>query len=129
MPSPAHLGGDGGFLDPQGAPRRLRPTIGKPRLPAWAYHGHVTRSGAYHYGYGPYTAEHLFALPDEGKSFELVDGWLIELSPSSRHDFVANQLRRAIERASDQRMPELTCTFRRQWTFRLPLGSAGQMSE
>jgi hypothetical protein len=62
--------------------------------------GLVATSGAYDYGYGPYTAEDLFALPDEGKSFELVDGWLIELSPSARHNFTANRLRRVIERAA-----------------------------
>ncbi len=53
------------------------------------------------YGYGPYTVEDLHALRDEGKSFELVDGWLIELSPSTRHDFIATRLRRIIERAAE----------------------------
>jgi Uma2 family endonuclease len=57
-------------------------------------------SAADDYGYGPYTVEDLHALPDEGKSFELVDGWLIELSPSPRHDFVAVRLARIIERAA-----------------------------
>ena len=61
----------------------------------------MATGGAYDYGYGPYTAEDLFGLPDEGKSFELVDGWLIELTPSSRHDFVANQLRRVLEHAAE----------------------------
>ena len=56
---------------------------------------------AYDYGYGPYTVEDLHALPDEGKSFELVDGWLIELAPSTRHDFLAARLRRIIERAAE----------------------------
>ena len=41
---------------------------------------------AYDYGDGPYTVEDLHALPDGGKSFELVDGWLIELTPSTRRD-------------------------------------------
>lgn len=58
-------------------------------------------SVAYDYGYGPYTVEDLHALPDEGKSFELVDGWLIELSPSTRHDFLADRLRRILERAAE----------------------------
>jgi Uma2 family endonuclease len=57
-------------------------------------------SVAYEYGYGPYTVEDLHALPDEGKSFELVDGWLIELSPSTRHDFLADRLRRILEFAA-----------------------------
>lgn len=58
-------------------------------------------SVAYHTGYGPYTVEDLHALPDEGKSFELVDGWLIQLSPSTRHDYIAARLRRIIERAAE----------------------------
>lgn len=61
----------------------------------------MSRGAAYDYGHGPYTVEDLFALPDQGKSFELVDGWLIELSPSSRHNFTANRLRRIIERAAE----------------------------
>jgi Uma2 family endonuclease len=59
-------------------------------------------SVAYHTRYGPYTVEDLHALPDEGKSFELVDGWLIELSPTTRHDFLAAGLRRIIERAAEE---------------------------
>jgi Uma2 family endonuclease len=58
-------------------------------------------SVAYHAGYGPYTVEDLHGLPDEGKSFELVDGWLIELAPSTRHDFLAARLGRIIERAAE----------------------------
>lgn len=57
-------------------------------------------SVAYEYGFGPYTVADLQALPDEGKSFELVDGWLIELSPSTRDDFLADRLRRILEFAA-----------------------------
>ncbi|WP_195905304.1 Uma2 family endonuclease [Parafrankia elaeagni] len=53
------------------------------------------------YGYGPYTVEDLHGLPDDGRSFELVDGWLIELAPSTRHDFLAGQLSRILERAAE----------------------------
>jgi Uma2 family endonuclease len=55
---------------------------------------------AYDYGYGPYTVEDLHSLPDRGKSFELVDGWLIELTPSTRHDFIARRLGQILERAA-----------------------------
>jgi hypothetical protein len=55
----------------------------------------------YGYGYGPYTVEDLHALPDEGKSYELVDGWLIELSPSTRHDYLGQLLWRILERAAE----------------------------
>ncbi|MFJ9367194.1 Uma2 family endonuclease [Nocardia sp. NPDC101769] len=53
------------------------------------------------YGYGPYTVEDLHDLPDEGKAHELVDGWLIELSPSFRHDHLAKVLTRILERAAE----------------------------
>ncbi|MEC3918535.1 Uma2 family endonuclease [Nocardia sp. CDC160] len=53
------------------------------------------------YGYGPYTVEDLHNLPDEGKAHELVDGWLIELSPSTRHDYLAKALARILERAAE----------------------------
>lgn len=56
---------------------------------------------AYDYGYGPYTVEDLHSLPDRGKSFELVDGWLIELTPSPRHDFIARRLGQILERAAE----------------------------
>lgn len=56
---------------------------------------------AYDYGYGPYTVEDLHSLPDHGKSFELVDGWLIELTPSTRHDFIARRLGQILERAAE----------------------------
>lgn len=57
---------------------------------------------AYDYGYGPYTVEDLHSLPDSGKSFELVDGWLIELTPSTRHDFIARRLEQILERAAEE---------------------------
>ncbi|GAB2530386.1 Uma2 family endonuclease [Nocardia heshunensis] len=53
------------------------------------------------YGFGPYTVEDLHGLPDEGKAHELVDGWLIELSPSTRHDYLAKSLARILERAAE----------------------------
>jgi len=58
-------------------------------------------SVAHDYGYGPYTVEDLHGLPDNGRSYELVDGWLIELAPSTRHDFLARRLSRILERAAE----------------------------
>jgi hypothetical protein len=40
-------------------------------------------------------------LPDNGRSYELVDGWLIELAPSTRHGFLARRLGRILERAAE----------------------------
>jgi hypothetical protein len=60
-------------------------------------------SVAHDHPYGPYTIYDLDALPDEGKGYELADGWLIPLSPSPRHDMAADVLRdifRAAARAA-----------------------------
>jgi Uma2 family endonuclease len=43
--------------------------------------------------YGPYTLYDLDALPEDGKRYELADGWLTELSPSPWHDHAADQLK------------------------------------
>src|SRR5215470_15610730 len=51
--------------------------------------------------YGPYTVEDLHGLPDNGRSYELVDGWLIELAPGTRHDFLARRLSRILEGAAE----------------------------
>ncbi|MFC4910537.1 Uma2 family endonuclease [Actinomadura gamaensis] len=52
-------------------------------------------SAAHDYGYdrGPNTIADLDALPDEGKGYELVHGWLIPLSPSVVHDEAVEDLR------------------------------------
>jgi Uma2 family endonuclease len=49
-------------------------------------------SVAHDHAFGPYTVYDLDALPDEGKGYELADGWLIPLSPSPRHDVAADIL-------------------------------------
>jgi Uma2 family endonuclease len=43
--------------------------------------------------YGPYTLYDLDALPEDGKRYELADGWLTELSPSPGHDHAADRLK------------------------------------
>jgi Uma2 family endonuclease len=43
--------------------------------------------------YGPYTLYDLDALPEDGKRYELADGWLTELSPSPWHDHAAERLK------------------------------------
>lgn len=52
-------------------------------------------SAAHDYGYdrGPNTIADLDALPDEGRGYELVHGWLIPLSPSVVHDEAVEDLR------------------------------------
>ncbi|MCP2320648.1 Endonuclease, Uma2 family (restriction endonuclease fold) [Nocardia amikacinitolerans] len=57
-------------------------------------------SVAHEHTFGPYTVYDLDALPDEGKGYELADGWLIPLSPSPRHDMAADILRDLLRSAA-----------------------------
>jgi hypothetical protein len=50
--------------------------------------------------FGPYTVLDLHELPEDGKGFELEDGWLIEVAASSRHNWALRTLARIIERAA-----------------------------
>lgn len=57
-------------------------------------------SVAHEVGYGPYTVLDLHDLPDDGKGFELEDGWLIEVAAGSRHNWVARNVSRIVEAAA-----------------------------
>lgn len=50
--------------------------------------------------YGPYTLYDLDALPEDGKRYELADGWLTELSPSPWHDHGAERLKQILKDAA-----------------------------
>jgi Uma2 family endonuclease len=50
--------------------------------------------------YGPYTLYDLDALPEDGKRYELADGWLTELSPSPWHDHAAERLKDILKNAA-----------------------------
>jgi Uma2 family endonuclease len=50
--------------------------------------------------YGPYTLSDLDALPEDGKRFELADGWLTELSASPWHDHAADSLKDILKDAA-----------------------------
>lgn len=50
--------------------------------------------------YGPYTLYDLDALPEDGKRYELADGWLTELSPSPWHDHGAERLKEFLKAAA-----------------------------
>jgi Uma2 family endonuclease len=50
--------------------------------------------------YGPYTLYDLDALPEDGKRYELADGWLTESSPSPRHDHAADRLKDILKDAA-----------------------------
>jgi len=49
--------------------------------------------------YGPYALYDLDALPEDGKRYELADGWLTELSPSPWHDHGAERLKEILKAA------------------------------
>ncbi|MCP9621068.1 Uma2 family endonuclease [Nocardia otitidiscaviarum] len=55
------------------------------------------------FGRGPYTPGDLHNGPDEGKGYELWNGWLIEkMSPSLRHNRMSRGLRRLLTDAARQ---------------------------
>jgi Uma2 family endonuclease len=51
-------------------------------------------------GFGPYTVLDLHELPEDGKGFELEDGWLIEVAAGGRHNWTGRRLARIIEAAA-----------------------------
>lgn len=61
-------------------------------MTAW----HATRDA----GFGPYTVLDLHDLPEDGKGFELEDGWLIEVAAGARHNFVGWSLAGLIRTAA-----------------------------
>lgn len=51
--------------------------------------------------FGPYTVLDLHDLPDDGKGFELEDGWLVEVARTARHNYVVWSLARQIRSAAE----------------------------
>ncbi|WP_410869963.1 Uma2 family endonuclease [Nocardia sp. A7] len=43
-------------------------------------------------GFGPYTVLDLHDLSEDGKGFELEDGWLVEVAAGARHNWIAHRL-------------------------------------
>jgi Uma2 family endonuclease len=70
------------------------------------------------YGRGPYTIEDLDALPEEGKRFELVHGWLIPMSPDVRHDESAEMVKEII--ADAVRASGADLSVRGPWDVLMP---------
>jgi Uma2 family endonuclease len=70
------------------------------------------------YGRGPYTIDDLDALPEEGKRFELVHGWLIPMWPSVRHDESAEILKEII--ADAVRVSGADLAVRGPWDVLMP---------
>ncbi|WP_327150370.1 Uma2 family endonuclease [Nocardia sp. NBC_01329] len=53
-------------------------------------------------GFGPYTVLDLYDLPEDGKGFELEDGWLVEVAAGARHSFIGWSLAGLIRTAADR---------------------------
>jgi Uma2 family endonuclease len=72
--------------------------------------------------FGPYTVLDLHALPEDGKGFELEDGWLVEVAASSRHNWALRTLARVIERAAAQACSQAVVCDGGEWEISTPAG-------
>lgn len=72
--------------------------------------------------FGPYTVLDLHDLPEDGKGFELEDGWLIEVAASSRHNWVLRTLARIIERAAADAESQAIVCDGGEWEISTPAG-------
>ncbi len=72
--------------------------------------------------FGPYTILDLHELPEDGKGFELEDGWLIEVAASSRHNWALRTLARNIERAVAQAGSQAVICDGGEWEISTPAG-------
>ncbi|GAA1017800.1 hypothetical protein Aple_028140 [Acrocarpospora pleiomorpha] len=83
----------------------------------------MTGPGSAHdVGFGPYTVLDLHELPEDGKGFELEDGWLIEVAAGSRHTWAARNLSRIIEAAATRFGAAVTVCDGGEWEINTPAG-------
>lgn len=80
------------------------------------------RTSAHGTQFGPYTVLDLHALPEDGKGFELEDGWLVEVAASSRHNWALRTLARIIERAAAQAGSQVVVCDGGEWEISTPAG-------
>ncbi len=73
-------------------------------------------------GFGPYTILDLHELPEDGKSFELEDGWLVEVAASSRHNWALRNLSRIIEAAAARAGSAAIVCEGGEWEVSTPAG-------
>jgi Uma2 family endonuclease len=64
----------------------------------------------------------LHELPEDGKGFELEDGWLIEVAVSSRHNWALRNLARTIERAAAAAGSQAVVCDGGEWEISTPVG-------
>ena len=80
------------------------------------------RTSAHSSQFGPYTVLDLHELPEDGKGFELEDGWLIEVAASSRHNWALRTLARIIERAAADGGSQAVVCDGGEWEISTPAG-------
>jgi Uma2 family endonuclease len=72
--------------------------------------------------FGPYTVLDLQQLPEDGKGFELEDGWLIEVAASSRHNWALRTLARILEGAAASAGSQAVVCDGGEWEISTPAG-------
>jgi Uma2 family endonuclease len=80
------------------------------------------RTSAHGTQFGPYTILDLHELPEDGKGFELEDGWLIEVAAGSRHNWALRTLARIIERAAADAGSQVVVCDGGEWEISTPAG-------
>ncbi|GAA2719284.1 Uma2 family endonuclease [Actinocorallia aurantiaca] len=80
------------------------------------------RNAAQGKGFGPYTVLDLHELPDDGKGFELEDGWLIEVAASARHNWVMRTLARLLDAAVSDAGADVLVLDGGEWEMSTPAG-------
>lgn len=73
-------------------------------------------------GFGPYTVLDLHALPEDGKGYELEDGWLIEMPASTRHNWTLQTLAKILERAAGAADSPVVVCYGGEWELSTPAG-------
>jgi Uma2 family endonuclease len=81
-----------------------------------------TRGMAQDVGFGPYTILDLHELAEDGKGFELEDGWLVEVAASSRHNWALRNLSRIIEDAAVRAGSAVIVCEGGEWEISTPVG-------
>ena len=71
---------------------------------------------------GLYTILDLHERPEDGKGFELEDGWMIEVAASSRHNWALRSLARIIERAVAEVGSQAVVCDGGEWEISTPAG-------
>ena len=80
------------------------------------------RGGTQEVGFGPYTVLDLHDLTEDGKGFELEDGWLVEVAASSRHNWALRNLSRIVEDAAARAGSAVIVCEGGEWEVSTPAG-------